>query len=621
MWNDIEATDDLLNFTVLANTAAQLIRDSSGQPISIGVSGNWGSGKSSFLKLVDASLRRESRTSDKFIFIEFNAWLYQGFEDARLALLQTISDAVLAEARKRETLIDKALGYAKRIRWLRLGRALTPIATGAVLGGSFAGPLGALVGAVGGIVKAGVTPAPEDIEKVRAAYEELEPEFKDLLKEKADDSMPKEIAGLRKALEEILRDLDVTLVVLVDDLDRCLPETAISTLEAMRLLLFVPRTAFIIAADERLIRNSVRKHFGSTDLSEDLVTSYFDKLIQVPLRVPRLGVTEVKAYLVLLFADLAVRQHKITDECRMRAQGEILAAVRKAWAGGLTRRMLGEAFDRSAEVMAPRLDLADQLAPIMANSDQIAGNPRLIKRFLNQLMIRDAVARAHGITVAFEELVKLLVFERCASPAGFEYLARSVAEASDGKPEFLKRLEQSLASGQHYQPPDTSWESPFYSEWLRLPPALDGIDLRPLIYLSRDKSPQIAGAESLSEKARSLLEAVLEAKSPNAALANELKKLGEPECEQILLRLFRRARADQWSSASIIKCVHVTQAFPGLGMTFVSLLAEVPADKRPAALIPLIRSEPWAANLLASWAGDPQSPAPVRVAAKLRADK
>ncbi|NTV93568.1 MAG: NTPase KAP, partial [Chlorobiaceae bacterium] len=95
----------------------------------------------------------------------------------------------------------------------------------------------------------------------------------------------------------------LTLIVLVDDLDRCLPNTAISTLEAMRLLLFIPQTAFIIAADEQMIRNSVRYHFGNIDLSDELVTSYFDKLIQIPLRVPRLGVNEVKGYLILLLAD------------------------------------------------------------------------------------------------------------------------------------------------------------------------------------------------------------------------------------------------------------------------------------------------------------------------------
>jgi predicted KAP-like P-loop ATPase len=99
---------------------------------------------------------------------------------------------------------------------------------------------------------------------------------------------------LRKAFEELLAELNVRLVVLVDDLDRCLPHTAISTLEAMRLLLYVKCTAFIIAADEQMIRGAVRAHFGEV-VNDELVTSYFDKLIQVPLRVPRLGVNEVAA--------------------------------------------------------------------------------------------------------------------------------------------------------------------------------------------------------------------------------------------------------------------------------------------------------------------------------------
>ena len=46
MWNDIETTQDFLNFSVIADTVAELIVESNGQPISIGVSGNWGAGKS-----------------------------------------------------------------------------------------------------------------------------------------------------------------------------------------------------------------------------------------------------------------------------------------------------------------------------------------------------------------------------------------------------------------------------------------------------------------------------------------------------------------------------------------------------------------------------------------------
>ena len=126
---------------------------------------------------------------------------------------------------------------------------------------------------------------------------------------------------------------------MVDDLDRCLPNTAISTLEAMRLLLFIPQTAFIIAADEQMIRNAVRSHFGNIDLSDELVTSYFDKLVQIPLRVPRLGANEVKGYLILLLADLAQRRGIITLEEKEKGHDAIVRAMKKSWAGGLTKRL------------------------------------------------------------------------------------------------------------------------------------------------------------------------------------------------------------------------------------------------------------------------------------------
>src|SRR3546814_1152437 len=58
-----------------------------------------------------------------------------------------------------------------------------------------------------------------------------------LLAAKADKSPPKEIQALRDAFEETLEELGVTLVVPIDDLDRCLPPTTISTLEAIRLFL------------------------------------------------------------------------------------------------------------------------------------------------------------------------------------------------------------------------------------------------------------------------------------------------------------------------------------------------------------------------------------------------
>lgn len=82
----------------------------------------------------------------------------------------------------------------------------------------------------------------------------------------------------------------------------------------MRLLLFVKRTAFIIAADEQMIRNGVRAYFNRVELLDGLVTSYFDKLIQVPIKIPHLGIAEVKVYIVLLFMELEVRRGKLEQK-------------------------------------------------------------------------------------------------------------------------------------------------------------------------------------------------------------------------------------------------------------------------------------------------------------------
>ncbi len=94
------------------------------------------------------------------------------------------------------------------------------------------------------------------------------------------------------------------------------------------------------------------------------------------------------------------------------------------------------------------IDLADQIANIMATSEHIAGNPRLIKRFLNNLIIRESVAKAQGMSVSFEELVKLQLFERCATGAAFEYLTKQVGESEDGKPKFLIELEEKVAKAE-----------------------------------------------------------------------------------------------------------------------------------------------------------------------------
>jgi KAP family P-loop domain len=52
MWPDNETELDFLNFTGVADTVAEIIVQANGSPISIGVSGAWGLGKSSMIRLM-----------------------------------------------------------------------------------------------------------------------------------------------------------------------------------------------------------------------------------------------------------------------------------------------------------------------------------------------------------------------------------------------------------------------------------------------------------------------------------------------------------------------------------------------------------------------------------------
>ncbi len=612
MWPDNETERDFLNFSGVADTVAEIIVQARGRPISIGVSGAWGIGKSSIIKLTQTSLATRPRKEDEreFVFVEFNAWLYQGYDDARAALMDVIATKLEHEAKARGKAIDKVRALVKRVNWLRAAK----LVAGSTVAMSLGLPPGGLIGDVWGLgqrfISGGVDGKLVDEAKGKAG--EVANTASGLLKPEEETSPPKEIQALRDNFEETLEELGVTLVVLIDDLDRCLPETTISTLEAIRLFLFLKNTAFVIAADNDMIKHAVRRHFEGVP-DDLLVTSYFDKLIQVPIRVPPLGTQEVRAYMMLLF----VENSDLSEDVKEKIRSGVVAQLRQTWAGKRVDRGFVQSLHQPlpAELVG-RFDTADRLAPLMTTASGILGNPRLIKRFLNALAIRMTISNAQGVGVDEAVLAKLLLFERLGSPKAFAELMGQVSSSDTGKPTFLAEWEEKAIAGQDQSLP-TPFDDPFFAEWLTLPPAIADTDLRGALYVSREHAPLITPEDRLSSEAAELLTALLQHPEMASSLKDRLLGVPRTETTVIMDRLLDRARQEQeWGVPAVLEaCLVVADADPPQGARLAAFLGERPAAQIQANIVPKIGDQPWSKGVFDIWDRGKVSK-PVKIAIK-----
>lgn len=552
---DNETKVDLLNNEAIATTIIKLLRDRPDRPVTVGVHGDWGAGKSSVLEMIEAGFDGD----EKVLCLKFNGWRFQGFEDAKIALIEGIVTGLI-EKRPALTRAGEAVrAVFRRIDWLKIAKRAGGLAFAAATGVPSPDLIHSAMGAIEGFMADPTKLATkENAEKAMG-------EVKELLKEKADGestNVPEEINAFRKAFDVLLDKAGVEqLVVLIDDLDRCLPDTAIETLEAVRLFVFTSHTAFVVAADEAMIEYSVRKHFPDlpdTTGPQSYARNYLEKLIQVPFRIPALGDTETRIYVTLLLVGAELGD----DE---PAFNHLIAAARerlkRPWIGGTldaatVRKALGNKAPRANNALA----LSDQIGPILASGTK--GNPRQIKRFLNTLVLRQRTAEARGFgdDVKLPVLAKLMLAERFI-PRLFDQIAAAAATLPDGKCADLAALEAAATeppevtkapakkpSGEKGDGPKApklevvkTQDSPQLGEWLSsqaikswaaVLPAVGGEDLRPYLFVAKDRKDYFGAASVLGHLA-GVVEQLFGGKFAVQGLEGDLKRLAPPEAAQV----------------------------------------------------------------------------------------
>jgi len=590
---DNETKVDLLNNEAIAASIIGLLRAKPDHPMTIGVHGDWGAGKSSVLEMIEAGFADE----DDVLCLKFNGWRFQGFEDAKIALIEGIVTGLV----EKRPALNKAAAAVKdvfrRIDWLKVAKRAGGLAMTAFTGIPTPDQIGAIVGSLEAVVADPAKLATK--ENISTVIDEV----KAVLKPSEAKNVPEEVEAFRKAFDRLLKDAGVKqLVVLIDDLDRCLPDTAIETLEAIRLFVFTARTAFVVAADEAMIEYAVRKHFP--DLPEstgprDYARNYLEKLIQVPFRIPALGETETRIYVTLLLAGAEIGEED-ADYAKLIAVAR--EKLKRPWtSGGLDAATVKTALGKQAEKANNALALSDQIGPILASGTR--GNPRQIKRFLNTLLLRESIATARGFgdDIKLPVLAKLMLAERFV-PRLFEQIAFVAAVHPQGLCEDLGTLEQGLAvaDGNESQAGEgkgqkaaesapaldnavlTEWKaSDTVRDWARLLPKLSGLDLRPYLFVTKDKKDYFGPVSALGHLA-GVVEKLFGGRMTVQSHEAELKQLVQPEAEKV----FEAVRTKIMSTGTLDTkpvgvdgLVILVRAQPGLQSRLMDFLEALPSGK------------------------------------------
>ena len=242
--------------------------------------------------LIDEKSGKERLTkADKNIkCLVFNGWLFENYEDAKTAILGTILDEISTKKRlskKAKNIID---GLYKSIDKFKVVKGAVKYGTDFLLTGG----MGALFNIA----------ANQILEKVQDNVEEsdLEEIRSNISDELNNKELREDIRKFQKEFAALLEESKISrLVVFIDELDRCRPDTILDTLEAIKLFLFEGKVAFVIGADERHISYAVKSKFKDIEgIQIDIGKEYLEKLIQYPIRIPQLNADEVEIYIACL---------------------------------------------------------------------------------------------------------------------------------------------------------------------------------------------------------------------------------------------------------------------------------------------------------------------------------
>ncbi|KRE72752.1 KAP family P-loop NTPase fold protein [Arthrobacter sp. Soil762] len=521
MWADNEADADLLGFEFLIDGLVVALTEPRLLPLTIGVLGDWGSGKSSLMQIAAQELKgigrdqtdEEDDAPGRYLVINFSPWQYEDHDDVKIALMSAVLDAIAARVPGAVEEVGRLRTILGRLgRWGRqLGRTAAKHAP-AVVPILVQQAVPEMDADTADLISAATSAVSEGAQQALAELVQPRPSAGGTAPTPTGD-----VDAFRKDFAKLVKEIPGcdAVIVFIDDLDRCLPETVVDTFEAIRLFLNTPKTAYVMALNQNVVESAIDSRYPELKKPDGagIGRDYLEKMLQLKIAIPPLSAPEAETYVNLLFAELHLDEEQLDKVLEASAQVRRENGLAVAFNAGIAGEALGGDIPLN---LAADLSWAADITPILGAS--LRGNPRQLKRFLNNLLLKHRSAIRRNASLKLPVLAKLMVLEdqyntdfqklfdwelaaggACGEIRVAEARVRATGDSTSGKPVTGSPTGTAPASRQAKaasSKPETTdqlteaqtWaDKTHIAEWLRAEPAFAGIDLRPYFTYSRDK--------------------------------------------------------------------------------------------------------------------------------------
>lgn len=525
MWLDNASKLDMLFYKPYSDLIKEIVEDENYNPLTIGIFGSWGAGKSTLLNMI-----KDSISNDNIECIEINAWMFEGYEDAKTAIMEALLKTMESNRKFKDKAGKEIKGLLKRINWFKFGTKAISYGAPLIASLGLGNPIPLLLN-IATDITSNEEKLTDTIKKAANGVENLRENYLN----QEENSTVENIRQFRKDFQDMLKKTGINnLVVLIDDLDRCNPDRIIETLEAIKLFLLVENTTFIVAADENVIQYSIKKKYPrENDREPDISKEYIEKIIQLPIYIPELSSKDIENYLMLLVAQKYLEEDSFKDLLDIIYTENILICEDK-----ISLQKINELIGRTPQKFKNKAEF-DKDIEIIENIKSIVaitlkGNPRQAKRFLNTFIIKKKLAECYyGDEINIKILAKLLVLQKIDNHLFKELNEwnKSFKTKNDMYAKLLETIENDTIKDEF-----PNWDFPQIRKWIECEPKNIYTErLDKYFYLTRELLNNPVVEDSiLDSESKAILEKIGKSSRHNIKLvAEEMNQLSAEQIKSI----------------------------------------------------------------------------------------